>query len=342
MKFQSDTICSKLSQIQTNVVLKELSYSGCSFGHTVSKELVHRAAVSEVFLTDINNIEEDKFYTGAHLPRTHSYYNDVPSKTHYENIVLLEVCRQSSIIIAHNYYNAPLNAKFIFNEAKFHIEDNKALLIKASPSSVLTEIDVISKDLRNNKLNGLTFEMRVYVDCKLAATKLMDITWLDLPVWNKIRNKALQFAESFSEIKFSRSANQLESRDVVGRDNTENIVLHSIENKNGKYVAGIHINKAHPAIFDHPLDHVPGMLLIEAFRQMSLYCVNKKYDLHHGDIYIKVCDIDFIKFTELNLGSYCSVERASIDVKSGEISLVLSITQNDALTALCHIKIARK
>ncbi|WP_339718461.1 hypothetical protein [Marinomonas primoryensis] len=78
MEFQSNTTCLKLNKIQANVIPKELRHTHCSFGNTVSKELVHRAAVSEVFLTDVDTLEKDKFYTGAHLPRTHSYYNDTP------------------------------------------------------------------------------------------------------------------------------------------------------------------------------------------------------------------------------------------------------------------------
>jgi len=342
MEFQSNTTCLKLNKIQANVIPKELRHAHCSFGNTVSKELVHRAAVSEVFLTDVDTLEKDKFYTGAHLPRTHSYYNDTPSKTHYENIALLEVCRQSSIIIAHNAYNVPLNAKFIFNEAKFHIENNDSLLIKTTPSYVLTEVDVISKEFRNDNLCGLTFEMRLYVDDSLAATKLMDISWMDVSIWNKIRSKGLKFVEGFSEIEYKTPYSHLENKDIVGRNSVENVVLHKVEEIAGKYTANLYVNNTHPAMFDHPLDHVPGMLLIEAFRQMSLVCIHNKYGLTHDDIYMKECDIAFTKFTELKIDSSCCIESVSLDENTHEISLLLSTSQNNATTAKCHIKIVRK
>ncbi|NAX48282.1 hypothetical protein CAG70_14940 [Photobacterium halotolerans] len=188
MELQGATICSKLNQVQHSVVEGSTSELNCSYRNTVSKELVHRAAVSEVFLTDVEMISEDKFITGAHLPKTHAYYNDIPStngKIFYDNILLLEICRQTSIIITHNHYQVPLTAKFIFNEAKFRILDNNLLLMKSTPSSVLTEVDVISKDMRNGKLSGLTFEMRLYINGHLSATKLMDISWLDAAVWKK-------------------------------------------------------------------------------------------------------------------------------------------------------------
>ncbi|MGB0944052.1 MAG: AfsA-related hotdog domain-containing protein [Marinomonas sp.] len=342
MEIQSNAICSKLGQIEANAILKELNHSECSFGHTVNKKLVHRAAVSEVFLTDVKSTADDKFYTGAHLPRTHSYYNDVPGKTHYENIALLEVCRQSSIIIAHNFYEVPLNAKFIFNEAKFHIKNNKALSVKATPSFVLTEVDVISKEFRGDNLSGLTYEMRIYVDGCLAATKLMDISWMPVPIWNKVRSKGLKFVENFSEITYSPSPAKLELKSLLGRENTDNLVLHPVEEINNQFTAKLHVNDTHPAMFDHPLDHVPGMLLIEAFRQMSFYSIQKKYGLSHSDVYMKDCDIEFTKFTELKIDSACHLNEISVDEASNEISLLLSTTQNNAITAKCHVRIARK
>lgn len=342
MELKGATVCSKLGNLKVNSFLKELNVLECSFGSTVRKDLVHRSAVSEVFLTDAQRIEEDRFYTGAHLPRTHSYYNDAPSLTHHENIVLLEVCRQSSIIVSHNYYDAPLDAKFIFNEAKFKIENNEALLIKSKPSYVVTEIEVISKSGRNGKVNGLTFEMRLYVDGNIAATKLMNITWLTKPVWGKMRNKALKTAETFSNIALPSINSQSTLTQIMGRTNIDNLVLRSVENQNGQYVSAIQVNQSHPAMFDHPLDHIPGMLLIEAFRQMAFYVVNKEYGLQFSDIFMKVCDINFTKFTEFNPAAYCSLDQISIDDTSDEVSLVLSVKQQEAITALCHIKIANK
>ena len=165
---------------------------------------------------------------------------------------------------------------------------------------------------------------------------------MPVPIWNKIRTKGLKFVEDFSEIKYTTSPSQLENKDVIGRANIDNVVLHPVEEINGQYTAKLYVNDTHPAMFDHPLDHVPGMLLIEAFRQLSLYCINKKFGLELNDIYMKDCDIEFTKFTELKIDSSCSISNVLVDEESNEISLLLSTSQNNSLTAKCHIRIARK
>ena len=43
---------------------------------TVPRELVHRRAVSEVFLTSLDRDDDGGFRLGAQLPPTHGYYGD--------------------------------------------------------------------------------------------------------------------------------------------------------------------------------------------------------------------------------------------------------------------------
>src|SRR5689334_19245938 len=44
------------------------------FDQTIPRHLVHRAAVSEVFLTDLRVTDETTFQVGAQWPRDHSFY----------------------------------------------------------------------------------------------------------------------------------------------------------------------------------------------------------------------------------------------------------------------------
>ncbi len=341
MQIDTASICSKLKHLETNMFAKKEYESSCSYTTTVSKELVHRAAVSEVFLTDVNKLGYERFITGAHLPRTHSYYNDIPSEEkYYDNILLLEVCRQSSIIITHHYYEIPLSAKFIFNEAKFTINNFHALRVKETASNVLTEVNVISEDKRNNKLIGLTFEMKVYIDGLLCATKLMDITWLEAALWKKIRRKPIKDAEALYEKNSvdTPTTLKLEESELVGRGKSDNVVIYKPEKaEEDKTRFKIFVNEYHPAIFDHPLDHIPGMLIIESFRQSSIKFLLDNYRLKHDDIYMKVINIDFVKFAELLIDTYCYIENVCVDERTNDIKMVLSVRQNNSISALVNI-----
>ncbi|MWN05722.1 AfsA-related hotdog domain-containing protein [Gilliamella sp. Pas-s95] len=81
---------------------------------TIKKQLVHRIAINEVFLTDIKQSSNNSYVIAAQLPRTHMYFNDVENG-YYDATLLLEVFRQVSICITHHFYNISYSTKFIFS-----------------------------------------------------------------------------------------------------------------------------------------------------------------------------------------------------------------------------------
>src|SRR5262245_47536291 len=69
-----------------------------TYERTVERSLVHRAAVSEVFVTDLRSIDTDRYLAGAQLPLSHGYYSDHrPRPASFDTLLLLESCRQASI-----------------------------------------------------------------------------------------------------------------------------------------------------------------------------------------------------------------------------------------------------
>ena len=49
-----------------------------SFSSTVPRELVHRRAISEVFMTDIRRIGEGRYLAAAQWPRLHPFFRSGP------------------------------------------------------------------------------------------------------------------------------------------------------------------------------------------------------------------------------------------------------------------------
>nr|MDT0665959.1 hypothetical protein [Micromonospora sp. DSM 115978] len=47
---------------------------GLTYQRTVDRSLVHRRALTEVFLTDTRALAADRYVTGAQLPALHAYY----------------------------------------------------------------------------------------------------------------------------------------------------------------------------------------------------------------------------------------------------------------------------
>ncbi|NUF27073.1 AfsA-related hotdog domain-containing protein [Gilliamella sp. ESL0254] len=81
---------------------------------TIKKQLVHRIAINEVFLTDMKQLSNNSNVIAAQLPKTHMYFNDVENG-YYDATLLLQVFRQVSICITHHLYNISYSTKFIFS-----------------------------------------------------------------------------------------------------------------------------------------------------------------------------------------------------------------------------------
>jgi hypothetical protein len=70
-----------------------------SFSNTVPRELVHRRAISEVFMTDIHRISEGRYLAAAQWPRLHPFFHAGGGA--YDTALIAESLRQATILLAH-------------------------------------------------------------------------------------------------------------------------------------------------------------------------------------------------------------------------------------------------
>ncbi|BDH56032.1 hypothetical protein MTP03_09710 [Tsukamurella sp. PLM1] len=57
---------------------------------------------------------------------------------------------------------------------------------------------------------------------------------------------------------------------AVGREIDRNVVVGELRRAGTAVEADVVVDPSHPSLFDHPLDHVPGSLLLEAARQFAV------------------------------------------------------------------------
>ena len=65
----------------------------------------------------------------------------------------------------------------------------------------------------------------------------------------------------------------------VHKANEENVLISDIEKHGDEFHSFVIVNTGHPFFFEHPREHVPGLLLVEAGRQNSMAIVHKYYDV---------------------------------------------------------------
>lgn len=237
-----------------------------NYAQSVEKHLVHKAFNSEVFLTDSHKLDENTFEIAAFLPRSHIYYNDTQDFTRHDVSALLEVFRQCSIFVAHNFYGVALSSKFIFDSADFKVLHNEVL--ENSPQSYQAIITIAVLQVKHKRGNdyGLLLDMRLFIDSKKYATKIMDMSWFAPKMYERLRG------EIANENYTSLDNHQIPPKSL-GQNAITNVVITQFLQESQYFQTTIIPNQAHPAFFDHPLDHLPASLLIEAIRQSSLYAL---------------------------------------------------------------------
>ncbi|MFJ4861216.1 MULTISPECIES: ScbA/BarX family gamma-butyrolactone biosynthesis protein [unclassified Streptomyces] len=285
----------------STILETELSYSS-----TVTRALVHRAAVCEVFLTDSIRLAEDEYLIAAQLPRVHSYYNDqVTTPAVYDPLLLVEVFRQASIYTAHTFLDAAVDEKFIFNGGEMIVTDVTALHIGARPGHAQIHARQAALKHRDGVVTGSTLDMVLTVDGREAATMRTTCQWMPGRAWNRMREKG-RAALALGTARPHHTGRRV-APITVGRISPQNVVLSETEVREYEVLTQVIVDQENPALFDHPLDHIPGALIFEGFRQSAVHAAFELFGLSPRGLLLTRVETDFTRFGEFELPTDCLV-----------------------------------
>ncbi|WP_433664280.1 AfsA-related hotdog domain-containing protein [Nocardia sp. CA-128927] len=276
------------------------------FEQTVPRSLVHRAAVNEVFLTDAAVIGKREWAVAAMLPRSHMLFNDGGNPDYLDTIAIMEVTRQVTEYVAHQFVNVPDNQFLVFRDMRIDVFAPEWLRAGPDPARVVTIVNArTSERLAQHPVT-------IIVDgheCGRAGGR-----WLPLPqhYYEYIRERARKKTLKLDP----EPARQVDpaamlTPDRVGRYHPRNILLaNGIATDDDSMTFLFTFDPTHPVFFDHPMDHVPGMLMLEAARQACLAALSEYRNTDPRRALIVGCDVDFGNFCEPDLRTDCRAEIA--------------------------------
>lgn len=226
-----------------------------SFTAPIDRTLVHRSAIAEVFITDIIDVAENQFVVGAQWPRRHSFYRTSGT----DSALVAETLRQLTIALAHTRYGVSLTDSFILPSmlvnttlqesgdavGNVHVEVTVSG-VKATAAGVARNLNVHAQFRRGDQTIA-TADAGAHVVNPRVYKKLRGVdalTPVDVPM-------------------------PTVAPAIVGHISAENVVIGRCNDERGTLPGDrpLMVNAEHPVFFDHPLDHAPGALLIEAARQ---------------------------------------------------------------------------
>ncbi|MHA5048138.1 ScbA/BarX family gamma-butyrolactone biosynthesis protein [Streptomyces sp. SD15] len=232
---------------------------------TVPREYVHRAAVSEVLLTGWEAAAElagpdlpDVFAVSAQWPRSHSFFT--PSGGYQDPMLLIESVRQIGSLLAHAEFGVPFGHQFLMWDMSFSTAP-ELLVAGAAPTEV--ELRTVCRDIvrRGRVLGGMRYDVTVLRDGQALATAGAAFSCTSPAVHRRLRAGRPTTTDRVAPPSIDPAA--------VGHADDRHVLLAEpapgVDNR-----WELRVDTAHPTFFDHPVDHIPGMVLLEAARQAAL------------------------------------------------------------------------
>jgi 2-oxo-3-(phosphooxy)propyl 3-oxoalkanoate synthase len=249
--------------------------AGLSFARTVDRSMVHRSAVSEVFITDVRRTGETRAVAAAQLPLAHGYYSDhVQDPLLYDPLLVLECCRQASICAAH-VGEVPFSMAMLVSTFSLRLENLRMLAVGREPGEL--EIDgVFFPDVgKTGAVKGSSVEQTLFAGGTKVGTHRMAVRMLTQRGHDALRRfqrgaPAPTTADLAASTAPGQAAPQQAAPQQVGRVHPVNVVLSRVCVANGRVRAEVTPRFDNRALFDHEYDHLPAMTLIEAGRQIAL------------------------------------------------------------------------
>lgn len=259
------------------------------FDQTISRAHVHKASVAEVFLTDALPAGGDRVLVAAQWPRVHGFYRpDVTGCA--DPMLLVETVRQAAIYLAHAHHGVPGAWPFIFTNLELSLEEHELTRSSGGPVRAVLDCTYTASD-QSGKSRG-RLDCVIEVDGRPVGRATAGLLAVEGPLYLKLRDRAVGRAEP----RAPRPAALL-TGDQVGRHDVADIVVGRAD---GELV--LRVDPAHPAYFEHACDHLPGMLLIEAFRQAGHFLRHDPNRRRIGTplpVWLSHLSVDFRNFGEL-------------------------------------------
>jgi hypothetical protein len=266
-------------------------------------ELVHRSAESEVLITSISRDGDDAYLVAARWPREHTFYQ--PDEAgRLDPMLVAETMRQAGIAVAHAGYDVPFGTQFIMADICFYLINTTALIVGTGQPHIVVSVSCSDFVSRGRTLRRARFHVRLLRDGARFAYGSGLLVCLPAGAYERLRTR--RGPPSPAESRWQPRVHPA----VVGRRWEGDVLLcDGPDWRRGSSSASWHVqvDPSHPALFDHPLDHLPGMVQLEAFRQAALALTGPAGDGRRHRFL--GCDVRFLRMAHVQASVRCRARR---------------------------------
>jgi hypothetical protein len=245
---------------------------GLNWTHALPSELVHRSADSEVFITSVSRDGDDAYLLAARWPTEHAFYQ-TDEAGHHDPMLIAETMRQAGIVVAHAGYDVPFGTQFIMADICFYLINTAALTVGMGQPQIVVSLSCSDVVRRGKILRRARFHVSLLRDGVRFAYGSGLLVCLPAAAYKRLRVERGSPVGRASPLSAPCFALPRLHPAVVGRGWEGDVLLcDGPDWRRGCSSASwpVQVDPSHPALFDHPLDHLPGMVQLETFRQAAL------------------------------------------------------------------------
>ena len=232
------------------------------FEQPVPRRFVHRASVAEVLLTGFAEDDRpDTFLLAAQWPRGHSFYRT--ARGVHDPLLFAETVRQAGLLISHLGYKVPLAHAALMRNLSYDVTA-AGLSCAGTPTNLILSASCADVRLRKDVLVGFTITtvLRRGLELEPVGIGRGELQCISPAAYRRLRGGAGAVSPPTEPGPLPEPV----SPALVGKDARADVVLSRTDAEDTWL---LRCDTAHPVLFDHPVDHVPGMALIEAMRQAA-------------------------------------------------------------------------
>ena len=277
-----------------------------SFLRTVDRTMLHRSALSEVFLTDCRPVDAERYVAGAQLPPWHAHYGDHPTADRLvDPMLLLECCRQAETYGGHAYFGVGFGTKFVLLDWSMTLT-GAGLPTRPGPAELVIEVTTRGHRRVGGTLRGVTYEMAMHAGDDAVGQVHIGVAYLAEDVYRELRGRHRIGIPPTSTVLAGRGAPRWWADRspvppaLVGRTNPANVLLLDPVVAGDGVTAAVRPAVDNPSMFDHAQDHLPGMVMTDAARQAAVLALGDLHGLAPAHLAMVGMRASFSTYAELD------------------------------------------
>ncbi|WP_234316656.1 ScbA/BarX family gamma-butyrolactone biosynthesis protein [Streptomyces sp. NRRL S-15] len=271
--------------------------------HDVPMEYVHLRRSDMVFLTTWRSREDGEFSLSARWPAP-------PAGLAYESRVLTQTIRQSGLVIAHAAYGVPLSDQTLLHYFDFTVAPGFTVT-PDGPGELTVEVSVSDPKKRGRSVSSLGMDVRVLQGDSMVARADSEFGWISPRAYRRLRGGHLDLDWNSWPLPAPVDP------PTVGRSTPADVVL-AAGDRPLRWQLRNDVDNV--VLYDHPVDHVPGLVLMEAAHQAAHAA------LYPAPFEPTTVSSAFERYAEFD--RTCWIEAEVLPAAPGETSVLVTATQD--------------